>query len=83
MIKARSFILSISFVLVLITPGLITESATVDQAQTIRRVVHIDPPEQLASRYFYVPFEVPPNVVRIAVSYEYDRARNTLDLGDL
>jgi hypothetical protein len=50
---------------------------------TVERRVHISPPGPNDSRYAYVPFDVPPHAVRIKVSYQYDRARdtNTIDIG--
>src|SRR6267142_1886551 len=55
----------------------------VTKTETIRRVVHLAPPGPKDSRYFYVPFDVPRNAVRINVSYQYDRAgdSNTIDIG--
>src|SRR5688500_11225040 len=53
------------------------------KTQTITRVVHLAPTGPKDSRYFYVPFDVPKHAVRISVSYQYDRARdtNTIDIG--
>ena len=53
------------------------------QAQTLERRVHLDPPGAEASRYAYVPFNVPPHAVRISISYHYERAdgANTIDIG--
>lgn len=53
------------------------------QARTVERLVHINPPGANDSRYFYIPFEVPPRAARISVSYQYDRAggANTIDIG--
>src|SRR6185503_9962461 len=50
---------------------------------TIERSVHLTPPGPNDSRYFYVPFNVPANAVRINVSYQYDKAdgANTIDIG--
>jgi hypothetical protein len=51
--------------------------------QTVERVVHVAPPAAGASRYVYVPFEVPRGAVRVGVAYDYARegGANTLDLG--
>jgi len=53
------------------------------QTRTVERRVHLDPPGADTSRYFYIPFDVPPNAVRINISYQYDRANgaNTIDIG--
>jgi hypothetical protein len=52
-------------------------------AQTIEKKVFIEPLGENASRYYYVPFEVPARARSLSVSYEYDRkdGANTLDLG--
>ncbi|MFN2453352.1 MAG: CehA/McbA family metallohydrolase [Pyrinomonadaceae bacterium] len=54
-----------------------------EQTRTLDRFVHINPPGANDSRYAYVPFDVPPGVVRVHVSYQYDRAggANTIDIG--
>ena len=59
-----------------------TPTATT-KTETVTRVIHINPPGPNDSRYFYLPFDVPGHAVRIHVSYQYDRARdtNTLDIG--
>jgi len=51
--------------------------------QTIEQVVRVLPSKAGASRYAYVPFDVPRGAVRVRVSYEYPRANgaNTIDLG--
>src|SRR2546426_12219294 len=51
--------------------------------ETVERHVHINPPGTNDSRYFYVPFHVPPKAVRISINYQYDRANNanTIDIG--
>ena len=53
------------------------------QTRTVERRIHLDPPSADASRYAYIPFDVPLNAVRIDVSYQYDRANgaNTIDIG--
>jgi hypothetical protein len=53
------------------------------QTQTIERLVHVDPPKVGASRYTYVPFNVPPGASSIKVTYHYDRREgmNTIDIG--
>jgi hypothetical protein len=58
-------------------------SKTIRQTRTIERVVHLSPPNTAASRYAYVPFDVPARAVRISISYQYDRAQgaNTIDIG--
>jgi len=58
-------------------------SKTIGQTRTIERVVHLSPPNSGASRYAYVPFDVPARAVRISISYQYDRAHsaNTIDIG--
>ena len=63
--------------MVIATPSAATKT------ETTTRVIHINPPGPNDSRYFYLPFDVPRNAVRIHVSYQYDRARdtNTLDIG--
>lgn len=52
-------------------------------AQTIERVVRVEPFGAGGGRYVYVPFDVPRGAVRVSVSYEYARegGANTLDLG--
>src|SRR2546423_10864755 len=47
------------------------------KTQTTTRVVHVVPPGPNDSRYTYVPFDVPPYAVRVAISYQYDRANGT------
>ncbi|MEJ7576768.1 MAG: CehA/McbA family metallohydrolase [Pyrinomonadaceae bacterium] len=46
-------------------------------------MVHLAPLGANDSRYVYVPFDVPPNAVRVSVSYQYERANgaNTIDIG--
>src|SRR6266850_5012172 len=58
-------------------------SKTIGQTRTIERVVHLSPPNTGASRYAYVPFDVPARAVRVSISYRYDRAQgaNTIDIG--
>ena len=53
------------------------------QTQMVERLVHLAPPGAHDSRYAYVPFEVPPHVLRISISYHYERANgaNTIDIG--
>lgn len=53
------------------------------QAQIFEKKVLIPKPKENASRYFYVPFEVPENTKSITVSYEYSKATgaNVIDLG--
>lgn len=50
---------------------------------TVEQHIHIAPPGPNDSRYAYVPFDVPLHAVRIKVSYQYDRAKdtNTIDIG--
>ena len=65
------------------SPRGVAESTTSLETRTIERVVHLSAPNTGASRYAYVPFDVPPGAVRINVSYQYDRAHgaNTIDIG--
>ena len=49
--------------------------------EVFERTLHIDPLNPSSSRYAYLPFEVPLGCGRIKVGYEYDRTRNTVDLG--
>jgi len=53
------------------------------RTQTVERLVQLKPPGADDSRYYYIPFDVPPNAVRINISYQYDRAKgaNTIDIG--
>ena len=53
------------------------------QAQTFEKKVFVSSLKEGASRYFYVPFEVPASAKSLTVSYEYDRKNgaNVLDLG--
>jgi hypothetical protein len=53
------------------------------QAQTFEKKVFVSSLKEGASRYFYVPFEVPKKARSLTVSYEYDRKNgaNVLDLG--
>jgi hypothetical protein len=53
------------------------------QTQTFEKKVFVPALKEDASRYFYVPFEVPADAKSITVSYEYDRkgSANVLDLG--
>ncbi len=53
------------------------------QAQTLEKKVSVSSLKEGASRYFYVPFEVPKGAKSLTVSYEYDRKNgaNVLDLG--
>lgn len=59
------------------------QQASTNRAPAVEQSLHIDPPGPNDSRYAYVPFDVPPHAVRIKVSYQYDRARdtNTIDIG--
>lgn len=52
-------------------------------AQEIEKKVSIPALKEGASRYFYVPFEVPDETKTLTVSYEYDKREgaNVLDLG--
>lgn len=52
-------------------------------AQTFEKTVLISAPKEGASRYFYIPFEVPKNAKSLTVAYEYDKkgGANVLDLG--
>jgi hypothetical protein len=54
-----------------------------NRAPAVEQHIHIAPPGPNESRYAYVPFNVPPHAVRIKVSYQYDRAKdtNTIDIG--
>lgn len=58
-------------------------SFSVSSAQTIERTVSIAALKDDASRYFYLPFEVPAQTVSLTLTYEYDRKNgaNVLDLG--
>lgn len=58
-------------------------NTTTLETKTLERLVHLDSPSAGASRYAYVPFDVPPLAVRINISYQYDRAHgaNTIDIG--
>jgi predicted metal-dependent phosphoesterase TrpH len=58
-------------------------NTTTLQTKTIERSVHLDAPNASASRYAYVPFDVPLRAVRISISYQYNRAggANTIDIG--
>jgi hypothetical protein len=64
---------------------LIFLSLTPIRAQTpaFEKKVFVPALKEDASRYFYVPFEVPAGTKSISVSYEYDRkgGANVLDLG--
>ncbi len=53
------------------------------QAQTFEKKVSVSSLKEGASRYFYVPFEVPKKARSLTVYYEYDRKNgaNVLDLG--
>ncbi len=53
------------------------------QTHTLDRLVHLAPLGANDSRYVYVPFDVPPDAVRVSVSYQYERANgaNTIDTG--
>lgn len=59
------------------------QTANSRHAETVNRLVHLTPPGPNDSRYFYVPFDVPANAVRINISYQYDKAdgANTIDIG--
>jgi len=52
-------------------------------SQTIEKTVTIQQPKSGASRYYYVPFEVPTGTKSLSVSYTYDKKNgdNVLDLG--
>ena len=60
--------------------------------QTVLITGHITPADKLASNYFYVPVDVPDDIVRLQVRYDYSHQRdaadqvglvngNTLDIG--
>jgi hypothetical protein len=72
---------------VLLVPLCVTAStknvSSTSGTQVITRTIHIDPPKQNDSRYYYVPFEVTSGTHKITISYDYDRASgtNTLDIG--
>jgi hypothetical protein len=53
------------------------------RAQTVERVVRVEPLKSGAGRYVYVPFDVPRGASRVRVSYDYARERgaNTIDIG--
>ena len=53
------------------------------RTQALVKTLHVDPPEKGKSRYAYVSFAVPPNTLRISISYNYDHANgaNALDIG--
>lgn len=53
------------------------------QAQTFEKKVFVSSLKEGASRYFYIPFEVPKGAKSLSVAYEYDRKNgaNVLDLG--
>lgn len=52
-------------------------------AQTFEKKLNIAPLKEDATRYAYIPFDVPANVKSLSVSYEYDKkgGANVLDLG--
>jgi len=51
--------------------------------QAVVKRLHLTPPATGESRYYYVPFQVPPGASQINISYDYDRANesNVLDIG--
>ncbi len=53
------------------------------RAQTFEKTVSISALKEGASRYFYVPFEVPAKTKSLTLSYRYDRkdGANVVDLG--
>src|ERR1044071_895175 len=53
------------------------------KTQAVEQVVHVLPLKKDASRYVYVPFDVPRGASRVQVSYEYPRENgaNTIDIG--
>jgi hypothetical protein len=79
MLKAKHYII---FTLICCVFA-ITTTPIVSGAPGAERRVHVNPPGPNESRYVYVPFDVPAHVVRISVSYQYDRANgaNTIDIG--
>lgn len=52
-------------------------------SQTIEKQVSIPALSEGASRYFYVPFDVPPGVHSLSISYSYEKkdGENVVDLG--
>ncbi len=67
------------------TPRVVTgvQDSKNTRTRTVERLVHLSPLGANDSRYVYVPFDVPPNAVRVSVSYQYDRAQgaSTIDIG--
>jgi hypothetical protein len=61
--------------------GLLHAPPAPDHAQTVTR--HYTRQDQQATRYVYVPLNVPAGTTSLTVSYKYDRAggANTVDLG--
>ena len=61
--------------------GLLQPPSTTGRAQTVTR--HYTRQDQQATRYVYVPLNVPAGTTSLTVSYKYDRAggANTVDLG--
>lgn len=72
-------------VLGMVAPQVVTTAPSARNVQTpiVERVVHLAPPAATASRYAYIPFDVPPHAVRISISYHYEHANgaNTIDIG--
>jgi hypothetical protein len=52
-------------------------------AQVIEKEIFVPAPQFGESRYFYVPFEAPPDSPGLSITYEYDKkgGANVLDLG--
>ena len=87
MVATHSTLITLALVLLVLEAagllGVTANSGPAPQTQTTTRVVHIVPPGPNDSRYTYIPFDVPPQAVRIGISYQYDRANgtNTIDIG--
>jgi hypothetical protein len=81
--KATRLLIHVALCCALASVAANAQAAKSTQAQTVERVVHVAPFTAGASRYAYVPFDVPRGASRVHVSYEYPRegGANTLDLG--
>ncbi|HJQ35418.1 MAG TPA: CehA/McbA family metallohydrolase [Pyrinomonadaceae bacterium] len=83
MTKAIRLLIHAALCCALVAAAAHAQTRQTARTQTVERVVHVAPPAAGASRYVYVPFDVPRGAVRVGVAYDYARegGANTIDLG--
>ena len=70
-----------AFFLVTLTPTQTTNAKGHHTAYPIESTLHISPLKPSDDRYAYFEFQVPSGCTQMKVSYDYDRTKNTVDLG--